>query len=295
MYSSPLTPDGIEVVADFVDNGEGVPAELSAEDAALILGVVVRRRERRRVAALLAQAELSEDQGMRDRLTEREHQRRDWEIRGLAELAQPDAIVSELLLSPEGLLLVNMLAAMVSVSMSLATGQSLSVMVVPMPFALWPSVPLGAMAGYSATPSAQARYLSQYLKRKVQGDVGERTIGLGQPTPAAEPHPHARRLWPPLRAWANRLSREAASNWVDAGRTVRHIREIEHAGLQAMAVYGRPMDRLRLPLDGVYPGPPFGLPLTAGALTPEQARSLRLDPHPTPDLTVTPMPPRPFR
>jgi len=284
-FRSPLTPEQIECLADFVDAGNPISAKISPYDAAIILGVVIRRRERRRVAALLAQAELADDAAIRDRLVAREEERRLWQGRGLPGLAPPDDIVVELLTSPEGRLLIALLAAMVCLPMSLATGRSEVVGVVPAsPF--WLAVPLGAVAGYATRSEAQARYLAQYLTQKTLGDPqGDHGVILKRSTPAVECHPHAHRLRPALRAWANSLA-PTEMEWGDRGRVLRHFKAIETAGLRTLAVYGRVMDRLRLPLDGLYPERPFGLPLNAAPLLPEEGRAVGLEP----DLTPEPQP-----
>jgi len=281
-FRSPLSPELIECLADIVDSGNPVSADLSPYDAATILGVVIRRRERRRVAALFVQAELAGDAAIRDRLVAREEERRLWQGRGLPELAPPDDIVVELMTSVEGMLLINLLAAMVCLPMSLATGQSVMVGVVPAsPF--WMAVPLGAVTGYATRREAQARYLAQYLTQKTSGDPqGDHGVIVKRSTPAAECHPHGHRLRPALRAWANSMT-PAAMEWGDRVRVLRHFDAIETAGLRIMAMYGRAMDRLRLPLDGLYPERPFGLPLHAAPLLPKEVHAVGLEPELTPE------------
>ncbi len=276
-YRSPLSSEQIACLAELVDAGQGVAAELSCVDVGAVMGLVIRRRERRRVAALLAQAELADDGAARDRLAARERDRRKRLSLGLAALAPPDEIVVDILCSPEWQIVVTLLSAMVSLPMAVASGRE----------PVWSQVPLGAMAGYAARPQAQARTLVQYLRQKVMGDpVCARGMVVGRSLPATECHPHASRLRPPLRAWANGLGRLEAVQWLDFERALRHFDAIGGAGLRTMALYGRTMDRLGLPVDGLHAGIPLELPQGAAPLTEGEALAVGLEPEFRPMVTL---------
>jgi hypothetical protein len=243
------------------------------------MGLVFRLRERRRVAALLAQAELADDAVARDRLAARERDRRQRQSLGLAALAPPDDIVVDILCSPEWQIVVMLLSAMVCLPVAMASGgggRAGEGRHEP----AWSHVPLGAMAGYAARPQAQARTLVQYLRQKVMGDpVCARGVVVGRSQPATECHPHASRLRQPLRAWANGLDRLEAVQWQDVERVLRHLDAVGEAGLRTMALYGRTMDRLGLPVDGLHAGLPLELPQGAAPLTEGEALTVGLDPE----------------
>lgn len=277
IYRSPLSSEQIACLAELVDAGQGAPAQLSCADVSAVLGLVIRRRERRRVTALLAQAELADDAVARDRLAARERDRRQRLSLGLAALAPPDEIVVDILCSPEWQMLVTLLSAMVCLPMAMASGRDGRARG-GQPEGVWFQVPLGAMAGYAARPQAQARTLVQYLRQKAMGDpVCARGVVVGRSLPATECHPHASRLRPPLRAWVNGLGRLEAVQWLDVERVLRHLDAIEDAGLRTIALYGRTMDRLGLPVDGLQAGLPLELPQGAAPLSEAEAMAVGLE------------------
>jgi hypothetical protein len=91
MIHSPLTPEQIDTLAEILDAGQAVPAQLSASDVGAVMAVVIRSRERRRVAALLAQAEIHDDAEIRERLAAREvtTRRRPSDIFGRTQACSP--------------------------------------------------------------------------------------------------------------------------------------------------------------------------------------------------------------
>ncbi|MBC7907243.1 MAG: hypothetical protein H7Y60_10920 [Rhodospirillaceae bacterium] len=240
---SPLSFECVQTIALQIDGGGGPSLGMvSAEDRAAILGAVVRLRERRRVGQLLAQAECNPD--LLDNLLDRDERRAERLAGPRRHLGSVDGIVADILTSPEGVLLLNLLSALVSLPLSVVTGQRVMLAIVPAPF--------GVLTGWRATDRGQVYCLRHYLDWRLGGSAEK-------PWPVFGPQLRA-----PLRAWVNSLHLSEARLWADNG--LPPLAEIEAAGLNRMAVYERAMDCLGVPLDGLHSGVPFGLPADAAPL-----------------------------
>lgn len=257
---SPLSPESIWSIAIQIDGGDGPPlSALSYEDRIAILAAVVRLREQRAVEAMLREAVANPV--VADRLLTRDETRGlrlDRHRRGVGRV---DDLVARILLSTEGLLLLNLLAALVSIPTSAITGQ-------PVVIAFLPGLPFGAISGWRSTDSGQAYCLRRYLDWKLSGQTDD------------DPPPFGGQLRPALRAWANTLEPTEARGWVDNGLPA--IPAVEEAGTRIQAVYTRHLDRLGVSVDGVFPGQPWGLPIEAAPLPSEVVERLmpRMAPKP---------------
>lgn len=239
---SPLSSESVLLIALQIDGGGGPSlSQVSAEDRAAILGAVVRLRERRAVEEMLAAG----DPVLSERLLDRDERRVERLDGRRRTVGRVDDVVADILTSPEGVALLNLLSALVCLSVSPVTGQRMMLTVVPAPF--------GALSGWRATDRGQAYCLQHYLAWKLTG------------RPEGKPWPvFGSQLRAPLRAWANSLTSTEARTWVDEG--LPPVVNIEATGVNRLAVYQRAMDRLGVPLDGIYPGLPFGLPTDAAPL-----------------------------
>ncbi len=136
---SPLSPETIWSIAVLIDGGDGPPlTALSYEDRIAILAAVIRLREQRAVEAMLREA--SANPALADRLLDREERRFLPRKGRRGTVGTVDDLVAEILLSPEGLLLLNVL----SVLMSAVCGR-------PVAVGFLPGLPFGVVSGWRAT------------------------------------------------------------------------------------------------------------------------------------------------
>lgn len=229
---SPLSDSAVLSLAVIAMNGGPIGGNISREDAIRIFGAAFRIRQKR-LSIKRAQAAIAEGMqierlpGMAGRLP----------TMGATGIPTPDEIVSEILSDPIFQALLRMLAALTYASL-------------PIPR---PRHAPGFGNSFDTRPGIVALDLLEYLRHTRQGEPltqGGRVVGRSWP--ATYPAAKDRRIWLPLRAWANTLPDSQVSGWIDRDRIASQLDNLVELGELIRKSWSAPLATLGRPIEATY-------------------------------------------